>query len=128
MPIKPSVQTKPISYEDFHTLDYEVMFKKLLDEWGLFLELNLFYEAIEHFRGGEEKVVKEIEVRDGSRILGRQKAHLLNSNITFKLSSVTKDERHFETHLRRFIQYTSLKAIHWINFNHQKVIFKTILK
>ncbi|MFQ5866000.1 MAG: hypothetical protein ACE5IW_12300 [bacterium] len=25
MPIKPSVQTKPISYDDFHSLDYEVM-------------------------------------------------------------------------------------------------------
>jgi len=104
------------------------MFKSLLDEWGAFLEVSLFYDAIVHFRGGEETVVKEIGVRDGTRLLGRQKAHLITSDIAFKISSVTKDERHYENHFRRFIRYTSLKAIHWINFNHDKVVFKTILK
>jgi GxxExxY protein len=104
------------------------IFKRLLDEWGVFLEVNLFNEAITHFRGGEERVVKEIEVMDGVRILGRQKTHLLNSNIAFKISSVTKDERYYENHFRRFIRYTALKAIQWINFNNDKVVFKTINK
>jgi len=70
----------------------------------------------------------KIEVMDGARVLGKQKAHLLNPNIAFKISSLTKDDGHYENHLRRFIRYTSLKAIHWINFNHENVIFKTILK
>jgi len=104
------------------------LFKRLLDDWGTFLEVNLFYDAIVHFRGGEEKVIKEIEVMDGARILGKQKAHLLNPNSAFRISSLTKDDGHYENHLRRFIRYTSLKAIHWINFNHDNVIFKTILK
>ena len=104
------------------------MFRSLLDEWGAFLEVNLFYNAIVHFRGGEGNVVKEINVMEGSRILGRQKAHLITSDIAFKISSVTKDERHYENHFRRLIRYTSLKAIHWINLNHDKVVFKTILK
>ncbi len=73
MPIKPGVQTKPISYEDFHSLDYEVM--------GIVFSIH--------------------------RDLGRF---------------------WYENHFRRFIRYTSLKAIHWINFNHDNVIFKTILK
>ncbi|MFQ5822803.1 MAG: hypothetical protein ACE5JB_01980, partial [bacterium] len=81
-----------------------------------------------HFRGGEENILKEINVRDGSRLLGRQKAHLISSDIAYKISSVTKDEGHYENHFRRIIRYTSLKAIHWINFNHDKVVFKTILK
>jgi len=104
------------------------MFKSLLDEWGVFLDVTLFYEAIVHFRGGEEAVVKEIEVRHDSRFLGRQKTYLLTSDIAFKISSVTKDEKHYEAHFRRFLRYTSLQAIHWINFNHEKVVFKTILK
>lgn len=122
-----------VDYEQWQELDedsawLERMFKRLLDEWGTFLDVNLFYEAMVHFRGGEEKVVKEIEVMDGARILGRQKAHLLNSNIAFKISSVTKDERHYENHFRRFVRYTPLNAIQWINFNYDKVVFKTILK
>ncbi|MCG8607517.1 GxxExxY protein [bacterium] len=106
----------------------ERMLKSLVDEWGTFLDVNLYYDAILHFRGGEENVVKEIKVMSGSRLLGRQKIHLINSNIAFKISSVTKDERHYENHLRGFIRYTSLQTIHWINFNHEKVVFKTILK
>jgi GxxExxY protein len=104
------------------------IFKSLLNEWGVFLEINLFYDAIVHFLGGEEKVVKELEAKDGPRFMGKQKAHMLNSNVAFKISAVTKDERSNENHLRRFIRYTSLKAVQWINFDHHRVVFKTILK
>lgn len=103
-------------------------FKALLDEWGVFLDVTLFYEALAYFRGGEDAVVKEIEVRNDSHLLGRQKTYLISPDIAFRISSVTKDERRFEKHFHRFLQYTSLRAIHWINFNHQKVVFKTITK
>jgi GxxExxY protein len=103
-------------------------FMRLLDEWGTFLEINLFDEAIIHFLGGAEKNVKEIEITNGARILGRQKVSLLNSNVAFRISALTKDGIQYENHLRRFIRYTSLKAIQWINFNHDNVVFKTILK
>ena len=102
--------------------------KSLLNEWGVFLDVTLFYDAIVHFRGGEEAVVKELEVKDGQRFLGRQKAYLLTPDIAFKISAVAKDERNYENHFHRILRYTSLKAIHWINFNHNKVTFKTILK
>lgn len=100
----------------------------LLNEWGAFLDTALFYDAIKHFRGGEENVVKTIEVMDGSHVLGTQKVHLINPEIAFKISSMTKDESYYEYHLRRFIHYTSLKAIQWINFNHDRIAFKTIVQ
>ena len=127
MPIRPGVQIEPISYDDFHSIDYDVMGIAFSIHRDI-LEVPLFYDAIVHFLGGEEMVVKQIEVTDGSRLLGRQKAHLIASDIAFKISSVTKYERQYENHFCRFIRYTSLKAIHWINFNHDKVVFKTILK
>ena len=98
----------------------------LLDEWGAFLATNLFYDAIYHFRDGEENVVKNIEVVNGSNVLGMQRVHLINPEVAFKISSITKAEAFYEQHLRRFIQYTSLKAIQWINFNHNIIVFKTI--
>lgn len=104
------------------------LFKNLLAEWGVFLEVNLFYEAIIHFLGGEEKVIKEFDVKNGSRFMGKQKAHLLNPDVAFKITAVTKDERANEKHLQRFIRYSPLKAVQWINFDHHRVVFKTILK
>ena len=101
---------------------------ELLNEWGAFLEINLFYEAINHFRGGKENVVKDIKVKYGSHIIGEQSVHLLNSDIAFKISAVTKDIGFYEQHLRRFIKYADLKAIHWINFDHSRIVFKTIEK
>ena len=100
----------------------------LVNDWGAFLDTALFFDAIKHYRGGEEQVVKKIEVSDGARILGRQKVHLLNPDVAFNISSMTKDEKHYEQHLRRFIRFTALKATQWINFNHHQITFKTILK
>jgi GxxExxY protein len=95
----------------------------LLSEWGMFLEKKLFYDAIIHFHGDEEDIVKKIKVSNNSRILGKQKVHLLNSEVAFRISSITKNRTFYEQHLRRFIRFTSLKAIQWINFKQNEVVF-----
>lgn len=102
----------------------------LLHDWGAFLTTDLFYDAIEHFRGGKDWVVKKIDVRDGARTLDQQEVHLLNPEIAFRISAVAnaKDEEYYAVHLRRFLRYTSLKAVQWINFNHDKIAFNTITK
>ena len=103
------------------------MLENLVGEWGVFLENSLFNDAILYFRGGDEKVVREIDITDGSRILGKQKAHLIFPDIAFKITSLTKESRPYENHLHRFIKHSPLRAIQWINFDHNKVVFKTIL-
>jgi len=62
----------------------------------------------------------------GPHPIGEQKVPLLNSRIAFKISAITRDIDHYEKHLRRFLQHISLEALQWINFNHDKIIFKTI--
>lgn len=98
----------------------------MLLDWGAYLETNLFYEAIYHFRGGEDRVVKKIDVVHNGSKLGEQKVDLLNQNIAFKLTAITKEIDSFEQHLHRFIHVTNLDAIQWINFNHKVIDFKTI--
>ena len=100
----------------------------LLQDWGAYLETNLFYEAIYHFRGGEDQVIKNVDVVLNRRKLGRQKTHLLNPNIAFKLTAMTKGIYSYEQQLNRFIHMTNLTALQWINFNPDTVSFKTILK
>ncbi|MDZ7262424.1 MAG: hypothetical protein ONB05_10010 [candidate division KSB1 bacterium] len=86
----------------------------------------MFYEAIYYFRGGEDQVVKSIDVVRNESKLGEQKVHLLNQNIAFKLTAITRGIDSFEQHLRRFIHLPNLDAIQWINFNHNVIAFKTI--
>lgn len=100
----------------------------LLNEWGAFLDTSLFYDAIIHFRGGEDNVVKTVEARNSTHVMGRQKVHLLNPEIAFKISSMAKEEKYYEHHLCQFLHYTSLKAIQWINFKHDLIVFKTIIR
>jgi GxxExxY protein len=98
----------------------------LLNDWGAFLDFELFYEAIRFLRGGDEAVIRRIEMARDGHSLGGQKAHLLNPVTAFKLSAVTKNIAAFEDHLRRFLALTSLECIQWINFNHHQIEFRTI--
>lgn len=135
-----STRLTPEKRFDFKIIDHDyqeieddsIWIKKLLinllKEWGAFLDINLFYEAINHFRGGKENVVQEIKVMYDSHVIGEQSVHLLNPKTAFKISAVTKEIDSYEQHLRRFIKYANLKEIQWINFNHHDIVFKTILK
>ncbi|NIA31191.1 MAG: GxxExxY protein [Actinobacteria bacterium] len=119
--------------DDWRNLDEKSIWLKkmllgLLSDWGAFLEVTLFYDALTYFLGGEDEVLKSIEVCNSMHHIGAQKVHLLSSDVAFKITSITKNEQYYEKHLYRFIQYTSLKAIEWINMNHDKILFKTILK
>jgi len=100
---------------------------RLIHEWGVYIDTNLFVNAIIHFRGGEEIVVNTIKVTSNSTVVGHQKVNLLNPQIAFKISSITKDFNFYEKHLYRFIRHTNLRALQWINFNHKRVEFKTII-
>ena len=99
MPIKHNVTVKPVSESEFHLLDYKIM--EIV--FSIHKDLGNFCD---------EKIY--------------QKAHLLNSGVAFKISAVTKNGSFYEQHLRKFIGHTPLKAIQWINFNRNKVVFKTI--
>jgi len=99
----------------------------LLKEWGAFLETALYCDAIYHFRGGEDQVVKNIEISLEEAKIGTQRVRLINADTAFKLTAITRGLESYEQHLRRFIRLTNLGALQWVNFNHHLVSFKTIL-
>jgi len=142
MGIVPSVTIRPISEDDFHSIDHKIMalvfgihkdLGRLCDEKIYQNELahrdtNLFYDAITHFRGGFEHVIKKIPVIIDSRVLGTQHMHLLNPEVGFKISSAKKAISFYERHLQSFLSHTPLRAIQWINLNHDKILFKSLLR
>jgi GxxExxY protein len=102
--------------------------RHLIDEWGLFLDVTLFYDAVEHFRGGHEIVVRPVNIARNGRIIGRQLVHLINQFTAFKVTAISKDIEQFEKRLIKFLSVTSLNAIQWINFNRHDVLFKTLVR
>jgi len=100
----------------------------LLKEWGTFLGVQLFYDAILFFRGGKENVVRSIKITCDDLVVGTQNFYLLNNHTAFNLSAMTKDKRFYRKHLEQFLTHTSLDTIQWINFNHHNIEFETIIK
>lgn len=78
----------------------------LLFEWGAYLSIDLYYETIIHFRGGEENVIQKIKVVNGKRTIGEQKVHMLNNDVAFKISAILKDQHKYEQQLHNLLRST----------------------
>lgn len=100
----------------------------LISDWGLFLDISLFYQAITEFRGGEENVLTRLPICRDGRELGFQRIHLLNQHTAFRLSGVRGDIHQYGDHLRRFLLLTRLDTVQWVNFDHHNVTFVTVRK
>lgn len=100
----------------------------LLNDWGAFLDIQLFYDAICFFRGGEEHFYRPIEIIDDSNVIGVQKVPLLNPEVAIHITALKRAQSTYEQHLRRFLQHTPLQAIQWINLNRLKITLKTLIR
>lgn len=100
--------------------------RSLVDAWGVFLELDLYNEAVIYFLGGKDKVISSIDILRNDRIIGQQKICLLDENVAFHLSALTKHFVSYETNIKRILKHTKLNAIQWINFNKREITFKTV--
>lgn len=99
----------------------------LLKDWGTFLSVDLYREALVHFLGGEETLMHPADVIFDHQIVGRKKVCSLNGKEAIHLSAMTHGLAGYETHLRRFLFHTKLDSILWINFNQEQISFKTVL-
>lgn len=98
----------------------------LLGDWGAYLDKQLHTEALIHFLGGEDRVVAPVGIVVDSKTVGQQKMQLLDSQTAFHLSSINKAVNGYENNLRRLIQHTNVRHVHWINFSRNKITMKTI--
>ncbi len=98
----------------------------LLHDWGVFLTSSLYVEALTHFLGGVPPSDDRVDIMDGGRTLGTQRFHLIDEEIAFRVTSVTKDITGYRTHLQRLLDHTRLRAMHWINLNRHNVTICTM--
>lgn len=101
---------------------------ELLEDWGGFLAGETYLQALTHLLGGEEKVVREIDILSAGRIVYRQKARLLNDETAFKLTTIKGDRSNYRSQLKKFLSSSKLQFVHWINLNKHEVVFETVKK
>jgi GxxExxY protein len=99
-----------------------------LRDWGVGLDLHLYEAAIAHVFGGEEAVLSNIAILVDGVEIGHQKVRLTSSGAAFKVTALYGNETLFEQHAHRFLEHTSLPAIHWVNITRQCVSFKTLAR
>ena len=97
-----------------------------LRDWGTGLDLHLYEAAIAHVFGGDEAVLSDIDILVGGEKIGEQKVRLTSSGATFKVTALYDNETLFEQHARRFLEHTTLPAIHWVNVTRRSVCFKSL--
>ena len=102
------------------------IFVDLLADWGAFLDVNLYREALLHFTAGSNGGVHPVEIRIGDRTIGTHPICRLRNGAAWQISSIRGSLTGYESHLRRFFRHTQLERMHWINLNHRVITLKTL--
>ena len=101
---------------------------ELLVDWGAFLDVALYLEAVIHFLGGESVVIRPTAITRDGLALGAQRFPHLNESTGFRFTAFTETPETGERHLTQFLKHTELQAIQWVNFNHHQIEMTTILR
>jgi GxxExxY protein len=101
---------------------------QLVNDWGAFLEIGLYREAITHFLGGPERAVQPIPIHSNGRLVGPQPAHLLTGDTAFAFTAINGKHSVMQDHQSRFLKHTPLRYLQWINFNRHQIEFRTLSK
>lgn len=100
----------------------------LLEDWGCWLDVALYIEALIYFLGGDEQVVRNVPLAREAIDLGRQRLHLLTPEAAFRLTALTDGLADYERHLRSLLNLTPLRAIQWVNLARNRVQLKSLVK
>ncbi|MCY2991984.1 MAG: GxxExxY protein [Planctomycetota bacterium] len=100
----------------------------LLADWGAFLEVSLYQEALTHFLGGPERVIQRVPLVRDELSLGTQRMHVHATGIGFVVTAFTTDQAAHGANLRKLLALTPLTAIQWLNLDHANIQFITLTR
>jgi hypothetical protein len=68
----------------------------LLQDWGAFLEVGLYQEALVHFLGGASNVERRVSLHRLRLDLGGQRMIMHAPGVAFRLTAFADNQSHFE--------------------------------
>ncbi len=127
MTIKYAQQPLPLSQDEFHAVDYQVMgqafalhpkepkaqdipsiLKSLLDDWGAYLSTTLYKEALCHFLG----LPLESEC---------QRFMALSSDTALHISGLSSKKNNLQNNLQKYLRVSQWHELLWINFDKNHI-------
>ncbi len=99
---------------------------RLIADWGTFLEISLYREALLFLMGGYDNMPQKVDIVSNGKVVGSQKMCMISPESAWHLSATRHYLDSYETHIRRLLHHTPLKSIHWINFDQHQIILKTL--
>ncbi|MBM79780.1 MAG: hypothetical protein CMJ78_04215 [Planctomycetaceae bacterium] len=99
----------------------------LLNDWGTFLQTNLYREAVVHFFGGPEVALRRIPIFDGEIPLGTHEVCLLADDTALALTALKSGKDTMKDHLQRFLGHTKLSCMQWVNMDNHDIEFQTLM-
>jgi GxxExxY protein len=98
----------------------------LAEDWGLYLDLALYTEALTFLLGGDDEVIHGVPMSRDGVSLGNQRMRLCADGIAFRVTGFKNDLSSQEDHLLRLLDLTPLRAIHWIDFCRNQINLTTV--
>ncbi len=101
---------------------------ELLADWGSCLVLALYEEALTHFLGGAEQVVRPVTVHLNGTELGSQLLRLAANRVAFKLTAFedSMSRERFVHHAKRLLAHTEIDALLWANLSRHEITFHSL--
>ena len=101
---------------------------ELVTDWGSCLELALYEQALTHFLGGEEQVLKSVAVRLYGAELGPHLLRMAADRVAFKLTALDDpvSQERFADHAKRLMIHTEIDAMLSANINRFEITFRTL--
>ncbi|MCA1963830.1 MAG: GxxExxY protein [Prosthecobacter sp.] len=101
----------------------------LLNDWGTCLDLGLYEEAITHFCGGEESVIRPTTVFYEQQTLGNQNLRFVTEKTAFKLTAFESDDsqERFRQHIQSMVNHLDIESLLWANLGRRRVTIQTLV-
>ncbi len=102
--------------------------RSVLSDWGAFLSIDLYRDALVHLLGGEQNVLVQSPVFYDGAFAGYSRFHRLDKQAAFEVTGHT-ESRHLDTvrrHLQRRLDSSAFTALDWINFAGPTITVMTL--
>ena len=99
-----------------------------LRDWGGFLEVGLYHEALVEFAGGESACLTRLPVTRDRLNLGQHRLPLHAPDCGFIVTALGQGLGAHERELRRLLAGLPLRALQWVNIHHRQMQLVTLTR
>jgi len=100
--------------------------ERLLTDWGGGLDWRLYDEALVHFCGGVDRCTRRVTIWLDGAELGSHLVNVHAEGVFFLVTSFTNLLEQQRAHICRLLALTRMRAVQWINLDHNSVQLQTI--